>query len=513
MADGGGAAGALLTVAEASGFRATACYDDVVALLDRLAAASPFARRATLGVTEEGRAIPVLVLADPPVSTPEEAAEQVASLGKLVVLAIGNIHAGEVDGKEALPILAREIGLHPRHPLLEHLVIALAPIYNADGNERVSPFNRPGQNGPAEGMGRRENADGLDLNRDFIKLEASETRGLVDFLNRWDPALFIDTHTTNGSFHRYIVTYEGPKTLAGDGGVLRYVRDTMLPAVSAELLRTAGRMTWVYGDFNREHTRWETYPPLARYSTSYVGLRGRLSVLSEGYSYAPYEERVRGTLDFVRACLEYVAANRQVVRRVLRDADARAASAGHAAPRDDDVIPLRSAPAAAPRKYTAAGFVEEERAGRSVSTGVPRDYEVELWNHYTPTLTVRRPRAYLIPADRTRVIEKLAQHGISYHRLEAEREADIERYVVDKVDFAAEPFQSHRLAEVTVHAERERRRLPAGTLVAPTSQRLGGLLVYLLEPQSEDGLTTWNYFDDDLGAGREFPIVRLEAWR
>ena len=141
---------------------------------------------------------------------------EAARSGKLIALAIGNIHAGEVCGKEALPILAREILATPHHPLLEDMVFALAPIYNADGNERVSKQNRPGQIGPEEGMGQRANARGLDLNRDFIKLEAPETRALVQFFNTWKPHLFIDTHTTNGSYHRYTITYEGPKNPAGD---------------------------------------------------------------------------------------------------------------------------------------------------------------------------------------------------------------------------------------------------------------------------------------------------------
>ena len=209
----------LQTVAERSGFKATARHGDVVALCQELAKRHPGAAFYTeLGHSEEGRPLPLLILADPPVHSAEEAARS----GKLVVLAIGNIHAGEVCGKEALPMLAREILETPHHPLLKNLVIALAPIYNADGNERVSKLNRPGQVGPEEGMGQRHNARGLDLNRDFIKLEAAETRALVKFFRTWKPALFIDTHTTNGSHHRYTITYEGPKNPAGDSRIIAF---------------------------------------------------------------------------------------------------------------------------------------------------------------------------------------------------------------------------------------------------------------------------------------------------
>ena len=100
--------------------------------------------------------------------------------------------------------------------------------------------NRPGQVGPEDGMGQRANARGLDLNRDFIKLEAPETRGLVRFLNEWNPHLFIDTHTTDGSYHRYTITYEGPKNPAGDPKVIAFMRQTFFPEVTHDFEKQTG---------------------------------------------------------------------------------------------------------------------------------------------------------------------------------------------------------------------------------------------------------------------------------
>lgn len=494
----------LLTVAELSDYRATARHAEVVALLDRLAGVSPLARRTSLGRTEEGREIPVLLISDPPVATPAEAQRQVRDRGKLIVLAIGNIHAGEVDGKEALPILAREILTTPHHPLLNDLVLAFAPIYNADGNERVAKTNRPGQLGPDEGMGIRENAAGFDLNRDYIKLEAPETVGLVDFINRWDPHLFIDTHTTNGCYHRYIITYEGPRTLAGDPRVIEYVRDQLLPNVQADCLRRFNLPTFIYGDFAAGHTKWESYPPHARYGTSYVGLRNRLTILSEGYSYAGYRERVLGTRDFVRSVLDYAAAHKDEIRALLADAD-RAARDW----RPGEKLALRSETIAAPRKVRAAGFVEEKRAGRSVSTGVPRDYEVELMTYQRPTLEVERAEAYVVPPGWPRVIEKLRQHGVEVVELPDERELAVDVYRVTQVERAERAFQKHCLVTVEAEPRTERRRIAAGSYLVPGRQRLSALAAYLLEPQSEDGLAVWNYFDDALQIGADFPVLRI----
>ena len=133
-------------------------------------------------------------------------------------------------------------------------------------------------------MGQRANARGLDLNRDFIKLEAPETRGLIHFINTWNPHLFIDTHTTNGSHHQYIMTYEGPKNPAGDRKILEFMRQWYFPEVGAAFTRRTGSKSFYYGNFNSEHTQWTTYPAKTRYSTTYVGLRNRLAILTEAYS-------------------------------------------------------------------------------------------------------------------------------------------------------------------------------------------------------------------------------------
>ena len=246
----------LQTVAERSGYKSTARHHEVVALCQELARHYPDACYCELGKSAEGRPLPMLVLADPPVHTAREALRS----GKLIVLAIGNIHAGEVCGKEALPMLAREILAAPHHPLLKDLVIVLAPIYNADGNERVSTRNRPGQVGPETGMGQRANARGLDLNRDFIKLEAPETRALVRFFNTWKPHLFIDTHTTNGSYHRYTITYEGPKNPAGDPRIIAFARSEFFPKLTSEFEKKTGLQAYYYGNLSGDHARWTTFP-------------------------------------------------------------------------------------------------------------------------------------------------------------------------------------------------------------------------------------------------------------
>lgn len=510
----------LLTVAERSNWKATSRYDDIVHLLDNLAAANPkIATRAEMGQTHEGRSIPLLILADPPVKDADDA-RAAARNGKLVVLMLGNIHAGEVCGKEALPILAREIVTADKHPLLKDLVLVFAPIYNADGNERISKDNRPGQVGPEEGMGTRENAQGLDLNRDFIKLEAPETRALVRFLNQWDPAIVIDTHTTNGSYHRYALTFEGPKTPAGPTTILEYTRDTLLPAVSKAVEEEHGIRTFFYGDLTGrqdpadgaeapiDYTRWETFPPLPRFGTNYVGLRSRISILAEAYAYASYQDRITATLHFVRASLQHAAANKKHIKQLLDDADKAITSAGRD-PAADDLIPLRNKPAPAPDKVTIAGFVEHLRGGKPVPTDEPRDYTVDHMNRTEPTLAAARPYAYLLPPTFTEAATLLQRHGIKVEQLREDIELDTEALRIDAVTRATRLFQGHHPVTVDVTPEPAVFSAPAGTLIVRTGQKLGTLAAFLLEPQSEDGLTTWNFFDDHLQIGDLHPVRRI----
>jgi murein tripeptide amidase MpaA len=147
-----------LTRAERTGYAETSRHADVVLFLDTLARLAPNAiRLQTLGTTAEGRAIPLVVASRPAVASPAEAAR----LGRAVVYVQADIHAGEVEGKEALQMLLRDLALDPGPNLLDSLVLLAAPVYNADGNERVRPqaVNRAEQRGP-ELVGQRPNARG-----------------------------------------------------------------------------------------------------------------------------------------------------------------------------------------------------------------------------------------------------------------------------------------------------------------------------------------------------------------
>ncbi len=497
----------LLTIAESSGFKATATHAEVMDLLRRIDevdnAGENVMHLTEFGRTFEGREMPLAIIAEPPVRTPGEAVE----CGKPIVFAFGDIHAGEVCGKEALLMLARELVTTPDHPLLDDLVILIAPIYNADGNDRMSKDNRPGQAGPEEGMGQRRNAQNLDLNRDWVKLEAPESRAMVKLLSDWDPHIVIDTHTTNGSHHRNSLTFAGPSNPSCHRETLEFTRDELLATVSERLLERTGYLTFSYGNFNRDQTIWATYGCDPRFSTPYCGLRGCMAILSEAHSYKPYEERIVVTREFVREIMAYAAENKQRVMEIHDQARFQTIGKGRN-PQPDDCVGIRHKLAAFMRPATVHGYemIPRER-GRPRPSDVPKDYTVIHLGRFEPTLSVRRPYAYIIPPGFDNIVDKLQQHGIKVEPFEGA--ATVESYTITEIERAEREFQGHRRLTLEVEADQHTETFPAGSSIVRTGQRLGTLIVYMLEPQSVDGLATWNFFDDHLELGGEFPVMRI----
>ncbi len=507
----------LLSHAEATHFEETSRYEDVLHFFNELGKRSPLMRMETFGKTQEGRALPLVILADPPVSQPREARES----GKPVVFIMANIHAGEVEGKEAAQQVARRILTGDLRPLLEKLVILIAPIYNADGNERISVQNRTAQNGPIGGVGIRENAQGYDLNRDYIKLDAPETRALVGLFNRWDPHLTVDLHTTDGSYHGYHLTYSIPLNPTVDAHITAYHRDKMMPALSKTMLSQHKLRMYYYGNFTRTTNAampraWYAFSQQPRVGQNYVGFRNRLTILSEAYSYLDFRRRVEVTEAFVEEIFKYAAAHGTEIRQLTERADADAIERGLHGPRPQ--IGVAYQPQALPKPVEIlvgeVTRVPNPRSGRDMTVAVEGKVTPEKMLDYglfTATRTVPTGRAYLFRReDGTRVVqEKLRAHGIAVEELTEPLTAEVENFIIGKVTKAGRTFQGHGDVKLTGEWRKETMTFPVGTYLVRAAQPLGTLAAYLLEPETDDGLVTWNFLDSYLGVGKVFPINKV----
>src|SRR5205807_10190694 len=331
------------TTAERTNYAATSTNADVGAFLDSLGLAGAPVAVSEMSSSALGKPIYFVIASDPTVTSPGEAAES----GKLVVYLQANIHGGEVEGKEAVLALLREVA-GPRRDLLQRLVILVAPDYNPDGNDAMGPqeVNRSEQNGPAL-VGRRADGRNLDLNRDYFKAEAPETRAaLARVFTTWDPALMVDLHTTDGTLHGYQLTYAPPLDPDGPAGPTEFVRDQMLPALRRTLQDRYHEPIFDYGNVDTplDPKSWDSYAPLGWYGTNYAGVRGRMATLSEAYSHADFKTRVQVTHDFLVEILEYTGRHGDEIRRLERAADRQTALEGaSSAPRPSLAVAYRLA--------------------------------------------------------------------------------------------------------------------------------------------------------------------------
>jgi murein tripeptide amidase MpaA len=503
------------TRAERSAYMETSTHADVLQFLDSLQKTGASIALGALGRSTEGREIPYAMVSRPLVRTPEEAHR----LGRPVVYVQANIHAGEVEGKEALLALVRDLVAERAPNVLDSIVLVAVPIYNADGNERFAgqSRNREEQNGP-EMVGERANGQNLDLNRDYIKAEAPETRASLAAFAAWDPDVFVDLHTTDGSFHGFALTYAPP--LAPVGRAATFTRDSLLPVLRARMRARHQFETFDYGNFDGTYadagvdttTRsWKSYDHRPRFGTNYVGLRGRVAILSEAYSHDPFERRVKSTYAFVREILSLAAERNESLAAL-----ARTTASG---PLPGTRIAIRARLTTTP--FTAMVPAEElERTGDSSLTqpGVPRgerrtgryrSLPLAIHDRFEPALEIELPAAYAIEPAHDEILRALVAHGIVVDRLRATVMVDASVFIVDSLVRSRRSFQGHFETRAFGHWTTERRALPSGTLVVPVAQSLGALAAYLLEPESDDGLVTWNTLDPFLRRGAEFPVVRV----
>ncbi len=495
-----------LTRPERSDYRETSRYADVTQFLAGLEGRHPNLAFTTFGYSEEGRALPLAVFGD----VPDASAGAVRSSDATRVLVFANIHAGEVAGKEAAQLLVRELAQGLWDPWADSLIVLVAPIYNADGNERIGLRNRPRQHGPLAGMGRRPNARDLDLNRDNAKLESAEARALSRLVQEYDPHVALDLHTTNGTFHAYHLTYSPPLHPSTDARITDLLRNEWLPAVSQSVRDRYGWEFFFYGNvpgtFGMEGERgWYTFDHRPRFTTNYLGLRNRFGVLSEAYSYATFEDRILAHGRFIEAVIEFAFANATRVRRAVEAADAAPVPGMEIALRSDvvrgDTIDVLLGAVNRERNPFTGELMYRRRDERSVE-------RMPDYGSFGATESVASPAAYLIREDQVRVIERLEAHGIRVLRLEADADLAVSAFHVDSTRASERQYQGHHLREVWGEWGEVRREFTAGTVVVPIRQPLGRLVVVLLEPRSDDGFLTWNLLDEALEDGGVYPITR-----
>ena len=498
---------ALLTTPELSNYEKTSSYADVIAFIDAATKGSNKVTRLSMGKSLEGKDIPVLVLANPKVSTPAEA----KASGKPIIYIQGNIHSGEVEGKEAVQVMLREILHGDKGYLLDNQIILFAPIYNTDSNDKMEAGRRPSQEDSPKEVGIRENSQGWDLNRDGIKQEALETNGLIqNIIVPWDPALFVDLHTTNGVWHGYSLTWAPSYHTAGEKAPYDFTWDRILPEVTEQVKKKDNVYLGPYGYFYPQREGWpiksiSTYNHHPRYLVNQFGLRNRMAILSEAFAHERLYQRINSTYAFVREILEFTNKNGKEMLKVNAQAEAAAIQLvkeqGGKVSKGVrfEMTPLEEKIPA----YRAYNYVEyEETEGNRPGKRYLRKPEiVELpnivnYSAFTPTVTAILPKGYIIPAEFANIAEHLMKNGVKVTKLEKNVRATGQSYKATKLAIAQRPFEMHKMATIEGAYENTTKKFGKGDYWVDLAQPLANLIFYMLEPESDDGLVTWNFFDE-----------------
>jgi len=492
----------ILTVAESSNFESTSNEKEVNDFINKITKNSKIARFETMAVSPEGRNIPLLIIADPL----PKSAKDIKNDKRVVFYIQANIHGGEVEGKEASLMFARDLITGKKKEILKNVIVLICPNFNADGNEKISPLNRTHQNGPKNGVGLRYNGQALDLNRDAMKLESPEMNGLLkNVLNTWDPHVMVDCHTTNGSYHEEPVTFAWMMNPSGDESLIDFMEKDLMPAVSSTLLKDYKVENCYYGEFidmGKPELGWIEEAVEPRYIVNYMGIRNRLAILNENYVYADYKSRVLGCYGLLNSIANYAAQNGTKIKNLIQKADQNTIQRGlNPTDRDSFPIEFKAFPLSekisiktyeVERKSDTTGWDKYQKTDRKKTVLVP--YIAD----YKATSSVKFPFAYLLTIQDPSVLDLLKRHGIKVGKLTKAQSFEVESFKIKDLSPKLRLNQGHYNNSIVGSVSNVKQEFKAGTYVIRTAQPLANLAAYLLEPLSDDGFVFWNVLDKHL---------------
>jgi hypothetical protein len=481
------------TPAEESKFTRTPRYEQTVRWLERLDGASNQVHMFDFGRSSQGRALKALVLSSEGVKTPEAA----HATGKPVLLIQAAIHPGENEGKDTLMALARDITVGGESTYLEHVVLVLIPIFNVDGHERFSPYNRINQNGP-EAMGWRTTAQNLNLNRDFVKADSPEMQAWLRLWQQWHPDLLVDMHNTNGADYQYEMTwaFETQENIAPE--LATWQKKVFDQQVKPALLKQGWKIGFYVSlkESDNPKAGLTEGASSARFSVGYAAASGRPGLLLETHMLKDFRTRTRVNEALLREMLVAIGRDPGALKRAVSKA-----AAERFAPGSD--VPL------------AFGLSEQTELSMFLGLAyqrVPSELSGGQWTQYDPkkpetmqipvqrdvivTATAKAAAAYVLPPQWHAVSERLQLHGVQMQRLEQVQQLNAERYRFTKVAWAPRPFEGrHSIAELESQLESGRESIPAGSWLIPMAQPKARLIAQMLEPQAPDSFLRWGFFD------------------
>ena len=503
-----------ITTIEKTNFTTTPSYDETMSWFKKLCDSSPLLTMVAIGKSVEGRTIYMIVASAEKNTT----AASLKKSTKPLFLAQAGIHSGEIDGKDAGMMLLRDIAFGSKKALLDKVNFLFIPILSVDAHERFSAFNRPNQRGP-ENMGWRTNAQNLNLNRDYTKLDAKEIRAVIKVINDYNPSLYMDIHVSDGADYQYDICYYFGGEKSYSPSITNWFSNTFKPAVDTDL-KASGHIPGFYlnafndMDFSKGNVMYKGSP---RFSNEYGDARHLPSILIETHSLKPYKQRVLGTYVLLESTLKILAKEGQSLKQnTATDKASRADKIPMAwkIPQISDNSTNRHASVqltSSETKVIATDSllllgIDSKILKSSVTNadyvqwlGKPVTMKVPFYKSTVPIDFISRPKGYWIPASCDAVIERLKWHGIAMKTITKPQEVMVEMYRITDYSFEddnhkPQPFEGHFQVNAKTKGETRKQLFAAGSVYISTDQPLGDLAMLLLEPTSKDSFFSWGFF-------------------
>lgn len=487
----------LLTFYELSGFKETPKYEQTIAYCKLLEQNSSFVKYTTFGKSPQGRDLPLLIVD----KNKNFTTDAIKKSGNAVLLIQACIHAGESEGKDAGFTLLRDIITDKKmEALLNHVTILFIPIFNVDGHERFSKYNRINQNGPIE-MGWRTTANNLNLNRDYVKADAPEMREWIRMFNDYNPDFFVDCHTTDGADYQYAVTYGMEVEGNVDANIAKWEKDIYLKQLIPEMFKLKYPILPYVMFRNWHDPRSGLYisatPPML--SQGYTIARNRPGLLIETHMLKDYKTRVSATYKILENTISLLNKEYLNLHNLIEKADKYTASPdfrkqeynlGYTVSTTDSTMV----------NFLGVEYTEE----KSDLTGgswfkyskVPTTFSIPLFDKLKPTMKVQLPEAYIIGKEWTKVIELLDLHNISYKELSEPLTVKVQSYKFDNIKWQQNSYEGrHAMSDFDLIKTEETRTYPAGSVLVDMNQPMAKIIVTLFEPKASGSLVYWGFFD------------------
>lgn len=407
------------------------------------------------------------------------------------------IHAGEPDGINACLIWIDNWIKNGKNAQ-DLPVIAIIPAYNVGGMMNRSNNSRANQNGPEE-YGFRGNAQNLDLNRDFIKMDSKNAYTFATLYHALDPDVFVDTHVSNGADYQYTLTYISSVKERLAPSIQKLTYNRMLP----DLTKSLKNKNWdlfPYVELMKQTPEdgIHAFNDLPRYAMGYASLFDAVSFTVETHMLKPFPQRVKATHDFIADLINYTALNSKQIE------SARVEAANYWKKQTTFKFKYQLSP-----KQDSILFKGYEfSTPLSPVTGLPRlkyhpdrPYEkyIPYFNTYRATDSIAIPDYIILGTQSNKILEMLKHNGIAYKIVQKDTVVEIKQERIANFKSNSEPYEGHFYhSEIESNYELMKVPVKKGDIWIGLNQKNRNFILSVLVSKCEDSYFRWNYFDSYL---------------